>query len=119
MNYAVNKNELLRNGVKNNGKIASGTVYPGSWVFNDEIESYPYNPQKALKLLHEAGWRDTNNDNILDKDGIELEFTVLFIEKLAVDEKTLKHIKVDLHRIGVSMQAEKYSTKEFNNSLVK
>ena len=119
LNFAVNKKALLENVLKNDGEIAFGTIYPDSWAFNKTIKPYPYNPRKALKLLHEAGWKDTNNNNILDKDGVELEFTVLFKEGFAVDEKSLKHIQVDLYRIGVSISGKKHSTKKFNNFVMK
>ncbi len=119
LNHAVNKKELLENVLKNDGEIASGTVYPGSWAFNKKIGPYPYNPRKALKLLHEAGWSDTNGNNILDKEGVELKFTVLLKEGNAIQEKTLKYILVDLNRIGVSIKTEKYFLKQFIESITK
>ncbi|MDP6625358.1 MAG: ABC transporter substrate-binding protein, partial [Nitrospinota bacterium] len=119
LNYAVNKKKLVENVLKNDGKIAFGTIYPESWAFNKEINPYPYNPRKALKLLNEAGWKDTNGNNILDKEGLELDFTVLFKEGFAVDEKSLKHIKVDINQIGVSLKAKKFSAKEFNTFIMK
>tara|TARA_B100000959_G_scaffold208056_1_gene218455 strand:- start:1736 stop:3328 length:1593 start_codon:yes stop_codon:yes gene_type:complete len=119
LNYAVNKKQLLKNVLKNDGKVAFGTVYPGSWAYSKKIGPYPYNPRKALKLLSEAGWKDTNDNHILDKDGVELGFTVLFLEEFAVEEESLKHIQVDLNNIGVSMKANKYSIERFNEFLMR
>ncbi|MBN1139897.1 MAG: peptide ABC transporter substrate-binding protein [Anaerolineae bacterium] len=40
------------------------------WV-DPSIEPYPYNPEEAKALLDAAGWIDTNNDGVRDKDGVE------------------------------------------------
>jgi peptide/nickel transport system substrate-binding protein len=36
---------------------------------------YSYNPERARKLLAEAGYKDSNGDGYLDKDGAMLELT--------------------------------------------
>ncbi|MEW5868896.1 MAG: peptide ABC transporter substrate-binding protein [Chloroflexota bacterium] len=41
--------------------------------YNDPpVENYPYDPEAAKALLDEAGWVDSNNDGVRDKDGVEL-----------------------------------------------
>ncbi|MCH4890378.1 hypothetical protein EZV73_22535 [Acidaminobacter sp. JC074] len=48
-----------------------GPISPVSWAYPDasELNDYAYNPEKALSLLNEAGWYDTDGDGVLDKDG--------------------------------------------------
>lgn len=36
------------------------------------LKPWPYDPEKAKQLLDEAGWKDSNNDTVRDKDGVEL-----------------------------------------------
>jgi len=42
--------------------------------YNDPpLENYKYDPEAAKALLDEAGWTDSNNDGVRDKDGVDLE----------------------------------------------
>ena len=45
--------------------------------YNSDLPPYEYDPDKALDLLAEAGWDDTDNDGILDKtvDGKQVPFS--------------------------------------------
>ncbi|MDD5090769.1 MAG: peptide-binding protein [Candidatus Wallbacteria bacterium] len=58
------------------GKLISGPFTPDHWAYDKSIQPYPFDPQKARELLSEAGWIDTNNDGVLDKDGIPFELTL-------------------------------------------
>ncbi len=46
-------------------------VYPD---YSNDIEPWPFDIEKARALLAEAGWKDSNGDGILDRDGKDLEF---------------------------------------------
>ncbi len=77
INYAVNKQELIDGVLLGLGEPVSSPYKPGTRWTNPDLAPYPYDPQKALALLKEAGYEDTNGDGILDKDGKPLSFEML------------------------------------------
>ncbi len=65
-------------------KIAASPVHPQSPFFNPNVQAYPYDPQKAIQLLGEAGVIDRNGDGIReDSSGYPFRFTYL----VASDDK--------------------------------
>jgi len=40
---------------------------------NTDLKPYPYDPEQAKQLLDAAGWVDSNDDGIRDKDGVDLK----------------------------------------------
>ncbi len=58
MNYAVNKEEIIK-AVYGELGVPSHLPLPGFlWAYNEDIEPYGYNPEKAKELLDEAGMGD-------------------------------------------------------------
>ena len=59
------------------GKKALSTITPSLCTkSNNEIKPLPFDPKSARKELEENGWKDTNNNGILDKKGQEFSFTL-------------------------------------------
>jgi peptide/nickel transport system substrate-binding protein len=59
------------------GTRAVGTTTPAMCdAHNADIVPIPYDLAGAKALMAEAGWKDTNNDGILDKNGKKFEFTL-------------------------------------------
>ncbi len=106
LNYAVDKEKIINEVLKGMGKVSAGTIYPLSWAYEQALKPYPYNPQKALMLLKEAGWEDRDSNHILDKDGKELRFTILLNKGDNIKEKTIRLIQEQLLDIGVKLDIE-------------
>lgn len=43
-------------------------IIPGTYLYEKQAARYNYNPERALKILYDAGWKDTNGDNILERE---------------------------------------------------
>ena len=56
LNYAVNKEAIVRDVLKNTGVVATEPLLPSSWGYAPNAQVYPYDPAKAKALLHEAGY---------------------------------------------------------------
>ncbi len=55
LNYAVNKDAIVRDVLKGTGAVSKGPVLPGTWGDEGGLKPFPYDPEKARKLLAEAG----------------------------------------------------------------
>lgn len=105
--YALNRQEMLSSFFSNQGTIISGPFAPGSWAYNLDVQPLPYNPQKAVALLNEAGFKK-GADGIMQKDGHKLELTLLVpIEK---ESEAVKRVVLAfqnyLKNVGVSVKVE-------------
>jgi len=80
LNYAVDK-QLITDEIYDGRAVAlPGALSPFNNFVNKDLEPYPYDPDKALALLAEAGWTDSDGDGIVDKDGQPFSFTMDTIE---------------------------------------
>ena len=65
----------------------------------------PFDPERATRLFARAGWVDTDNDNILEKDGQEFRFTLSTTEQ---ESAAAVYIKDQLRRVGIHMEISTY-----------
>jgi peptide/nickel transport system substrate-binding protein len=56
LNYAVNKDAIVNDVLKGTGSASKGPVLPGTWGADGALKPYPYDPDRARKLLAEAGY---------------------------------------------------------------
>lgn len=110
LNYAIDKGHIIQHILKGKGEVAAGTIWPGSWAYDPAMKPYPYNPQKALSLLREAGWRDRDGDHILDKDGRRFTFTIFINEGDKIKERAAMVIQQQLWELGILMDIRTFST---------
>jgi len=55
INMAINKKAIIDAVYLSTGIIAKNPIPPVMWSYNDAVQDYPYDPEKAKKLLAEAG----------------------------------------------------------------
>jgi peptide/nickel transport system substrate-binding protein len=90
MNHAIDRDGIIKK-IFNGYAIANASpVATVSYGYAPQ-EPYAYNVKSAKALLAEAGWKDTNNDGFVDKDGDTLSLEIVFPAKhygQAFDEMT-------------------------------
>ncbi len=76
MNYAIDKQLLIDTIFGGKATALAGPLSPYNNYVNKSLKPYEYNTEKALALLTEAGWADTDGDTFLDKNGEKFSFTI-------------------------------------------
>ncbi len=73
--------------------------------YADLVEGYTYDPEKAMALLEEAGWTDSDEDGIRDKDGRRLNLRVIHQYPASSENGQVPQIlKEQLKQVGVDLE---------------
>lgn len=95
VNLAVNRNEIIRYDILGNGVSLASITMPGEVGFNPHLTPYPFDVERAKKLMAEAGF----------KNGFKLRAI-----SRAQGERTARIIAKQLERIGISCEIKTVTT---------
>ncbi|MBI4714645.1 MAG: hypothetical protein HY760_01640, partial [Nitrospirae bacterium] len=115
LNYAVDKEVLVQEVLNGMGRVASGLVFTGSWAYKRDLAPYPYDPRKAMALLREAGWKERDQDHLIEKDGKVFTFTLYTNQGDDIKNRAALLIQQNLWDLGIRMKvvAVSASSTEF------
>ena len=104
INYAIDKKSLVENVLQGTAQIAAGPTPPAfSWAYNDSLQPYPHDPDKAMSLIKEAGF-----------EGAELTFYVTEGGSGMLDPVPMgAAIQADLAKVGFDVKIETYEWNTF------
>jgi ABC-type transport system substrate-binding protein len=90
-------------------------------AYNNELKPLPYDVEQAKKLLDEAGWKDTDGDNVRDKvingKKVKFEFEFRIMTGNVAMENMAKDMKESFYRAGLVANLNITETSAFFESL--
>jgi peptide/nickel transport system substrate-binding protein len=107
LTHAINRKEILEEYLYNYGELAATPISPiFNTYINSDIEQYNYDPEKARNILTKEGWHDTNNNGVIDKNGVEFEFTLNIPGGNPLRSYASTIIKNNLSAVGIKIKVE-------------
>ena len=105
VNYAVNKQSLVDDVLQGTATVAAGPTPPAfNWAYNEDLDPYPYDPERARELLAEAGI----------EEGTEVTFYVTQGGSGMLDPVSMgTAIQADLEAVGLDVAIETYEWNTF------
>lgn len=107
MTYLTNRKQLVKTILFGFGQVIDSPIYRFRPEYDETLASYPYDPEKALGLLREAGWKDTDGDGVLDKviDGksTPFRFEIKFNSGNTIRKSVVLTLQDELKRHGISV----------------
>jgi peptide/nickel transport system substrate-binding protein len=104
LTLAIDRQGIIDGVLLGQGVRSVGPFVPGTWVYNEALAPWPYDPARARRLLALAGWADTDGDGLLDKDGLPFRFTILTNQGNDERVKAAIIIEYQLKRIGIDVR---------------
>lgn len=109
--YGIDRQAIVDQLLDGHAELINTPMVPTLWSYPKEgLVEYTKDNEKAKELLKEAGYEDTNNDGIVEKDGQKLSLTLVVPTGNEAREKTGPIIQSQLKEIGIDVQLD---PKEF------
>ena len=107
LNTAVDRQKIVDGVLNGYGTISTTGLEQMPWENKDaELSKDEYaNVDEAKKILADGGWKDSDNDGIVEKDGQKAEFKLLYTEGNYRQEMALEFVNV-AKEIGISVNLE-------------
>lgn len=85
-------------------QVANSPIISSVWGHNRNLPQRPFDPNEAQRLLATAGWRDTDGDGVLDKDGLHFSFELLVNDGNQERVDAAIMIQDQLRRVGIEVR---------------
>lgn len=108
MIQGINRKSIVDKYLLGNAVVTDVPISPDSWLRDEEGVKYGYTRSEAQNLLKAAGFADSNNDGMLEREVSgsrqELKFTLLTNDENEFRRKAAEEIKKNLEEIGFRVE---------------
>jgi peptide/nickel transport system substrate-binding protein len=86
--------------------LVSGTQFLFGPGYDREVQPIGYDPETARELLTDAGWIDSDNDGILDRNGEKFQVTLRMPKGKPINEQMVEILQKNLKTVGIDLQIQ-------------
>jgi peptide/nickel transport system substrate-binding protein len=107
LSYAINKNEIIESLLGGYGHPANGPLTPMAWAFDNKLQDLEFDIELAQQLLQAEGWRDSDKNGIIDKNGTPFELSLKVNSDSRLRQDVAVLVQAQLKNIGVKVNIER------------
>jgi peptide/nickel transport system substrate-binding protein len=104
--YGIDRDSMIKYLWRNQARAASGMLPPNNWAYKADLNKYPYDPERARRLLRESGHEN-------------LSFTYRLNSDNATSTQMAAVFQQQLHDIGVTMDIKGTEYATFYADVIK
>lgn len=102
--HAINRPRMVNNIYRGLGQVQNSPISVQSPFYYDGLIGYDYNPEKARKLLKEAGFKYNKKQQLIDSQGNRVSFVLYTNSGNKIREEMGNQIEEDLAKIGIDVK---------------
>lgn len=104
ISMALDPDAMVRAIFGDRARVPPGPLHRALWIWDDDLPRLPTDTAQARRLLAEAGWRDSDGDGSLDRNGVPLAFDLLVPTSSAARVQGAQIFQDQLRRIGIDLR---------------
>lgn len=104
MSYGLDRQAMIDNVLNGYGQVAYSVSDNMPW--SSEDMKAPYDEQKAKQILADGGWKDSDEDGILEKNGTAASFTVYYPSTDSVRQALTAEFSNQMRKLGIEVLYE-------------
>jgi len=103
LTYAIDRSYILEKILGHTAYFADGPLSRESRLHISGLDEYKFNPRRAIQLLQQDSWNDSDRDDVLDKNGTPFRITIIYEKGVFLEEQLASRIKINWNKIGVDV----------------
>ena len=123
--FLIDRNKIITNVYSGMAKETNFPFYPGTWMYNSALDDQFYRDvDEAKRLLAEAGWEDSDENNILDRINSKGELRNLSLRFYYYEEpdndvraEAVNQIVESLAEVGIACRVEAMTMANMKSKL--
>ena len=101
--YAIDRRAIVDHLRRGLARPAVGLLPPQAWAFEPDVHTFTYDPERATRLLDEAGYPDPDGEGPLPRLRVSLKISTS--EEFRLQATVIQH---DLRRVGIDLDVRSY-----------
>ena len=107
LTMSLDRNKIIDALLYGYGRPCLGPLAPMvKWAYNEDVKDIIYDPETTKATLNKSGWKDSNGDGILDKNGKKFEFTLSCATGNQLKADVAVIVQEQLKKIGIKVNIE-------------
>lgn len=104
LTMAIDRAGMIEGLLHGFGRKCLGPLPPiVQWAYTEKVDAIPYDTEKARSLLAESGWKDSDGDEWLDKNGKTFEFDLICPAGNQIKSDVAIVVQQQLAQVGIKV----------------
>ena len=101
LTLAIDREAIIEGLLPETGRPSAGPVLSCMWACDPSLKPLPYDPDAARRLLAESGWKDSDGDGLLDRDGRVFRFELETNQGSGLRADIALMVAAQLKKVGI------------------
>jgi peptide/nickel transport system substrate-binding protein len=111
---AIDRAGIIRHLLKDFATPATGLLSPINWAYTGSVAQWPFDPERAKRLLDQAGYPDPDGAGPLPRFRLSFKTTNLDLRK-----RIAEALKEQLARVGIELEVRTYEWGTFYSDITR